>query len=116
LFQLGAELATPQPGQHGAHVVQDADVTRLEAAIDRWDAEMAPLREFILPGGCPAAAQLHLARCACRRAERQIVRLAAHAPIRGEVLCYVNRLSDALFVLARAANHSAGVPDTPWRK
>jgi cob(I)alamin adenosyltransferase len=116
LFNLGAELATPQPDKHGTNRIDDADVARLEQAMDRWQAELEPLREFILPGGCPAAAQLHLARCVCRRAERLMVSLAADEPLRGEVLRYVNRLSDTLFVLARHVNRLAGVPDITWRQ
>jgi len=116
LFSIGAELATPQADQHGTDLVQDADVAQLEAVIDGWEAELRPLREFILPGGTPVAAQLHLARCVCRRAERLIVRLAAEQPLRGEVVRYVNRLSDALFVLARTVNRLSGVPDVAWRR
>lgn len=116
LFNLGAELAMPQPAQASANLIQDADVAQLEEAIDRWEAALEPLREFILPGGCPAAAQLHLARCVCRRAERLLVGLAADAThVRGEVLRYINRLSDALFVAARSANRAAGVSDVKWR-
>ena len=78
--------------------------------------QLAPLRTFILPGGSPAAAHLHWARTVCRRAERLVVELAASEPIRGEVIRYVNRLSDALFVAARAANRLAGVPDVNWNQ
>jgi cob(I)alamin adenosyltransferase len=116
LFKLGAELATPQPEKDGANLIRDADVSQLEQAIDRWTAMLAPLREFILPGGCPAATQLQLARCVCRRGERLVVRLAADEPVRGEVLRYVNRLSDVLFVLARYTNRLAGVADVIWRQ
>ena len=116
LFNLGAELATPQPARHGTNLVQDADVVWLEQTIDAWEAELEPLSTFILPGGCPAAAHLHWARTVSRRAERLVVRLAATEPIRGEVLRYVNRLSDALFVAARTANRLAGVPDVAWER
>jgi cob(I)alamin adenosyltransferase len=116
LFNLGAELATPQPVPHGANLIQNADIARLEETIDRWEAGLEPLREFILPGGCPAAAQLHLARCVCRRAERLLVGLdSEEIAVRGEVFRYVNRLSDALFVAARLANRSAGIADVKWR-
>ena len=91
-------------------------VAALEAEIDRCDAELAPLRAFILPGGSPAAAQLHLARCVCRRAERRLVELAAAEPVRGELLRYVNRLSDLLFVLARVVNQVNRVPDVTWEQ
>ena len=88
----------------------DADVTRLEQWIDAADAELPPLRRFIVPGGAPAAATLHLARTVCRRAERHIVGLGADA-VDPLVIVYVNRLSDLLFVLARLANARAGVAD-----
>jgi cob(I)alamin adenosyltransferase len=116
LFNLGAELAMPQSAPASTNLIRDADVAQLEEAIDRWEAALEPLREFILPGGSAAAAQLHLARCVCRRAERLLVGLATYAaPVRGEVLRYINRLSDALFVAARSANRAAGVSDVKWR-
>lgn len=114
LFNLGAELATPQPAVHGTNLVGDADVAWLEQAIDGWEQSLAPLRTFILPGGSPAAAYLHWARTVCRRAERLVVELAAQETIRGEVIRYVNRLSDALFVAARAANQLVDVADVAW--
>ena len=88
-------------------------MTRLEHAIDPFEAELPPLRRFILAGGCPAGAFLHLARTVCRRAERGIVSLGedAVAPV---VIVYINRLSDLLFVMARAANRQAGVTETEW--
>jgi cob(I)alamin adenosyltransferase len=114
LFDLGAEIATPQPASRGTNLVRDDDVTELEAAIDRWEAELPPLRTFILPGGCAAAAQLHLARCVVRRAERRLVQLAAAESIRDEVLRYLNRLSDLLFVMTRAVNQANHVVDVTW--
>jgi cob(I)alamin adenosyltransferase len=116
LFDLGAEVATPSPAGHGTNLVNDSHILTLEAAIDRLDASLAPLREFILPGGVPAAAQLHLARCVCRRAERRLVELMSHEPVRGELLRYLNRLSDLLFVLARAVNQANGAPDVTWQR
>jgi cob(I)alamin adenosyltransferase len=116
LFDLGAELATPEPAAHGTNLVSDADVAWLEQEIDLWEQELAPLRTFILPGGSPAAAHLHWARTVCRRAERLVVQLAASEPIRGEVIRYVNRLSDALFVAARTANRLARVADVNWNQ
>jgi cob(I)alamin adenosyltransferase len=116
LFHLGAELATPQASQHGLQLVQDADVVRLEAAIDGWESRLEPLREFILPGGCLAAAQVHFARCVCRRAERELIAFSAVAPVRGGTIRYLNRLSDALFVVARTLNRLSGEPDVAWRK
>ncbi|MGD9632613.1 MAG: cob(I)yrinic acid a,c-diamide adenosyltransferase [Pirellulales bacterium] len=116
LFNLGAELATPEPAAHGTNLVSDTDVAWLEQSIDGWEQSLAPLKTFVLPGGSAAAAHLHWARTVCRRAERMIVELAERQSIRGEVLRYVNRLSDALFVAARAANLLLSVPDVPWQQ
>ena len=115
LFALGAQLA--DPGDRIAPRVRkaslgDADVERLEQAIDRLESELPPLRRFILAGGAPAGAALHVARTVCRRAERRMVALT---PAPDAVLIkYVNRLSDLLFVIARVVNHRAGVPDIEW--
>lgn len=116
LFDLGSEIATPQAAPGGPPQLEMEQVAALEAEIDRHEAELAPLRVFILPGGCPAAALLHLARCVCRRSERQLVTLSKVQEQRGPVLAYLNRLSDLLFVLARRANQTAGVPDVEWQK
>ncbi len=122
LFDLGAELATPPARldtRLGAKVplATDERVAALEAEIDRMEEELAPLKTFILPGGTSVAAALHMARAVCRRAERRTVTLAHldSAAVRPEALRYLNRLSDLLFVLARYANHTAGLPDVPWR-
>jgi cob(I)alamin adenosyltransferase len=116
LFDFGAELAARQPETLGTSPIRDDHVAELEAEIDRYDGGLEPLRSFILPGGAPAAAQLHLARCVCRRAERRLVSLAAAEPVRGELLRYVNRLSDLLFVLARATNQANRLPDIRWEQ
>lgn len=116
LFDLGAELATPEPAAHGTQLLGNPAIAALEQAIDRWEDELPPLKQFILPGGTPAAAQLHVARCVCRRSERSLVSLMREATIRPEVMVYLNRLGDLLFVLARAANHLAAQPDVPWTK
>jgi len=120
LFDLGAELSLP-PGAAPAPApreprVDAARTAALEAEIVRLQAALPPLHTFILPGGTPAAA-LHLARAICRRAERHAVALAHADPagVRPEVVRYLNRLSDLLFALARAANQQAGLPDAPWR-
>jgi cob(I)alamin adenosyltransferase len=86
----------------------------LEGAIDRMEESLAPLTTFIMPGGSPAGARLHLARTVCRRAERRVLAASRETPIRTEILVYLNRLSDFLFVAARRANHVAGVGDVPW--
>jgi cob(I)alamin adenosyltransferase len=116
LFDLGAELATSPDSkvELGIALVSEDEVVRLEQAIDRAETELAPLKTFILPGGSRAAAALHLARTVCRRAERKLVALSESETIRAECLRYLNRLSDTLFVLARLANHRAGVADQPW--
>jgi cob(I)alamin adenosyltransferase len=115
LFTLGAELACV-PGKESKlsmKLLGPADSERLERAIDSAVAELAPLKFFVLPGGTPQAAALHLARTICRRAERCVLALD-DTPARGEVVIYLNRLSDLLFVLARKANAVAGVEDIPW--
>ena len=116
LFDIGAELASSQSRADRGDVplVDDDDVAELEQAIDRADQDLAPLETFVLPGGSEAAARLHVARTVTRRAERHLVGLANDEPVRGEVLRYVNRLGDLLFVLARLANTRAGVADVPW--
>ena len=116
LFAVGARLA--DPSSRIADRVTKATVTAdqielLEKTMDRLETELAPLRRFILPGGSPAGALLHLARTVCRRAERRVVALGADAVEPG-VIIYLNRLSDLLFVMARAVNHRAGIPETEW--
>jgi len=115
LFALGAQLADPAdklaPRVTKA-IIADADVTRLEGAIDRLEGELPPLRRFILAGGTPAGAALHVARTVCRRAERRMV--ALDPPVDPVLLRYVNRLSDLLFVMARVVNHRGGIPETEW--
>jgi cob(I)alamin adenosyltransferase len=115
LFRIGAELATRDPAAYSIPAIALEQTSRLEQAIDEREAGLAPLREFILPGGAKAAAHLHLARCVCRRAERVVVQLAAQEFISSELVRYLNRLSDLLFVMARAVNQQCGKPDVPWR-
>lgn len=115
LFDLGADLATPGDNPGALRIVQ-SQVDRLEQEIDLLNAELAPLSSFVLPGGSPAAAALHLARTICRRAEREVVRLAAIEGERVEepALRYLNRLSDLLFVASRWAN-GRGAGDVLWK-
>lgn len=116
LFDLGADLATPgddfAPGEMTLRIIP-AQTDSLEQAIDALNAEMAPLTSFILPGGSEGSARVHLARAAARRAERAMVRLADEAPVNPAALAYINRLSDYLFVLARALNGN-GSEDVLW--
>lgn len=118
LFALGAQLATPDPAAHRTALIGQSHIASLEAAIDHFEEGLQPLSQFILPDGTPAAAGLHFARTVCRRAERRLVTLMQQSsdPIADELIVYLNRLSDLLFVLARAANHAAGFPDAPWQK
>jgi cob(I)alamin adenosyltransferase len=115
LFALGARLGDPSDTisqRVTKAVLQDADVLRLEQLIDRLEAELPPLAHFILPGGVEPGAALHLARTVCRRAERRMV--ALQPPVHELLIRYVNRLSDLLFVMARAVNHRVGVSETQW--
>jgi cob(I)alamin adenosyltransferase len=116
LFTIGAVLATPSGTKAETYIpkVRPEWSMALERAIDGFDRELAPLQQFILPGGSPAASHLHLARTVCRRAERRVVSLSRAISIEPQLLVYLNRLSDLLFVIARVANHRAGVPDVPW--
>lgn len=116
LFDLGAELACPDPTAKGTAILQAEDIAQQEAIIDELEKDLTPLTVFILPGGTKSAATLHLARCVCRRAEREIVALAQEVPIRELVLEFMNRTSDLLFVVARKENAEAGTPDVPWSK
>ncbi len=110
LFDLGGELSIP-----GHTIIKAAAVEQLEQQLDTLNAELPMLKEFILPGGSPAAAHCHLARSVCRRAERRLVTLANTESVNPAAVQYINRLSDYLFVLARHLNHSAQIPDVLWR-
>ena len=118
LFSIGGHLATPDPDKvrkalEKASLSSDR-VLRFEQVIDAADQELPPLMAFVLPAGTQKAAMLHLARTVCRRAERQVVHLAAEETVPGFFLVYLNRLSDLLFTLARLANHRAGTGDVTW--
>lgn len=117
LFDLGSDLATPAVSQarHPVPTVEARHVEKLEALIDEFNDVVGPLANFLLPGGSLGAAQLHVARTVCRRAERQATALARDEPIGVTVLPYLNRLSDALFVMARYQNHEEEVPEPLWR-
>ena len=111
LFDLGGELSIP-----GHAAVAAAHVDRLEAAVERYNADLPMLKEFVLPGGTRAAALAHVARTVCRRAERAVVALAGHEAVSTPSRIYLNRLSDLLFVVARALNRAGRVPDVLWQK
>jgi cob(I)alamin adenosyltransferase len=111
LFDLGAELAMP-----GTELVPAQRTTELEQLLDRFNADLPPLVEFVLPGGNEAAARCHLARTVCRRAERDLLRLAREHAVNPAALTYLNRLSDLLFVLARVLARRDGGREVTWRK
>ena len=110
LFDLGGELCIP-----GRSVLVEAQVTELENILDQLNSDLAPLKEFILPGGTRAAALCHVARSVCRRAERRVYTLSRNEAVAPASLKYLNRLSDLLFVMARALNHTSGTPDVLWQ-
>ncbi len=119
LFDLGGELATPDARERAASgkltpLLDEGSSERLEGWIDALEQELEPLTQFILPGGAPVAAALQLARTVCRRAERRTVSLATLEEVEGELLVYLNRLSDFLFVAARAVNRREGVEEPRW--
>ncbi len=110
LFDLGGELCIP-----GHVAIFDADIQKLEDTLDRFNADLPPLKDFILPGGGMAAAQCHLARTITRRAEREVVTLSHHDAVRPEAIRYLNRLSDLLFVLCRVLARGSGHGEVLWR-
>lgn len=110
LFDLGGELCIP-----GMALVDDDDIDRLEATLDRYNEDLPALKDFILPGGGLAAAHAHVARTVCRRAERETVALSRHEAVRPQAIRYLNRLSDLLFVLARVLARDAGHGEVLWR-
>jgi cob(I)alamin adenosyltransferase len=118
LFAIGGHLATPDPAKVAAALekaeLSDERVTQFEQVMDAAGAELPPLRAFVVPGGTPKAAALHLARTICRRAERSIVQLARDSAVPALFVIYLNRLSDLLFTLARLANHRDGAGDVTW--
>jgi cob(I)alamin adenosyltransferase len=118
LFAIGALLATPDRDKMKRQLekasIHDGRIRELERAIDEGDAELEPLKAFILPGGTPKAAALHVARTVCRRAERRVIALLPDEEIPEIVIVYLNRLSDLLFTLARVANNRAGAGEVTW--
>jgi cob(I)alamin adenosyltransferase len=118
LFELGAELASPDPVKQGTRTIGSPHIQRLETEIDTFLQSLPELKQFILPGGTRAAAGLHLARSICRRAERRLVAVIRHSQeeISLVLMAYLNRLGDLLFVLARLANAQANRPDILWQR
>ena len=109
LFDLGGELCVP-----GMEMILDRHIDRLESELDKLNADLPPLKDFILPGGSLAAAQAHLARTICRRAERRVISLARQEPVNDPVIRYLNRLSDLLFVIARTVARASGAGEVLW--
>jgi cob(I)alamin adenosyltransferase len=121
LFDIGAELASEKPvrrraARNGSFHLDASRVQHIERLIDEYDAKMPALRTFILPGGSSAASALHVARTTCRRAEREVVRLAGDEPVNPAVLTYVNRLCDLLFAMARYANKVDRRREVTWQQ
>jgi cob(I)alamin adenosyltransferase len=121
LFNVGAELASETAGDKAAEFGRmftdpDEKIADLERLTDEYDNRVEPLRTFILPGGAPGGAHLHLCRTVCRRAERRVVTLARTEDVNPAIARYLNRLSDLLFAMARAVNADSGQPETPWQK
>ncbi len=120
LFDLGAAVATPRTRAANEKIEKtrfdEEEISLLEQWIDEMDAALPKLSTFILPGGHPAGAMLHLARSLCRRAERQVIPLNHHADVSDKVICYLNRLSDYLFITSRMLNYIAGNPEINWKQ
>jgi cob(I)alamin adenosyltransferase len=121
LFSIGAELATPNPEQHEMRIIGDKHIQQLEQWIDQQQQGLPELKQFILPVGNLATTTTHLARSICRRAERRVITLACElaesdSPISNDLIVYLNRLSDLMFVLARKINHAAGDGETVWER
>jgi cob(I)alamin adenosyltransferase len=116
LFDIGADLATPEGAKHEAKILRISaeQVAEVERWIDAIDAGSPPMKSFVMPGGTELAARLHLARTVCRRAERAMIHLRHSEPVSDGAIVYINRVSDMLFAMARRVNREAGVNDVPW--
>jgi cob(I)alamin adenosyltransferase len=116
LFTIGSQLAAdPASSRMSLPDLQAADIVNLESAMDRMDATLPEMRNFVLPGGHPTVSYCHITRCVCRRAERLCVHLSESAAVKAEILQYLNRLSDYFFVLARKLAQDLGAEETPWK-
>lgn len=118
LFNIGSRLASDEKGEEftAGLSIKTEDIELLEVTIDRWEEDLPDLDHFILPGGTTAAAHCHVARTICRRAERRILEFAEKNSVQSEIIQYINRLSDMLFVLARKLNFDDGVDEIPWEQ
>lgn len=118
LFNIGSLLATDEKGEEitAGLIIREEDIHLLETTIDRWEEDLPALNQFILPGGTRAAAQCHLARTVCRRAERRILEFAERNKVQNEIIRYMNRLSDLLFVLSRKLNYDDGMDELIWEQ
>jgi len=116
IFDIGSELACPPDGKFDIQSVDTEDILVLESEIDEMDAELPPLKAFILPGGTSTSAHLHFLRAICRRTERTLLALHRINPVRNELIMYVNRLSDWMFCLSRLVNQRSGVEEQKWSK
>ncbi len=116
LFSVGAELATEKPQEANTRWIGESQVQMLEQSIDHFESQLPPLTQFILPAGHPATAALHVARAVCRRAERRVVSLAGTADVSEQLVIYLNRLGDLLFVLSRVVTQMAGLEEQPWKQ
>jgi cob(I)alamin adenosyltransferase len=116
LFDIGADLATPEGAKHEAKIqrITEEQVSEVEKWIDEIESGNTPMKQFVMPGGTELASRLHLARTICRRAERAMVHLSHSEPVSPGAIVYINRVSDLLFAMARRANREAGVEDVPW--
>jgi cob(I)alamin adenosyltransferase len=115
LFDLGGVLCVPGMDETAFTAMLDDRIAQMEKLMDGWMKVQGPLEEFILPGGSPASAHLHVARCHVRRAEQLVMTLHRAEPVNAAAIRYLNRLSDALFVMARETNRRTGVPDVTWK-
>lgn len=116
LFTLGSHLASdPEKNKMDLPELNENRINDLEQQIDRWDEELPPLKNFVLPGGHPTVSQCHIARCVCRRAERATIALAHTSYVQEHLVRYLNRLSDLLFVFSRKLTKDLGAEETPWK-
>jgi cob(I)alamin adenosyltransferase len=115
LFTIGSNLALETPGKFSIPLLEESDITVLESWMDEMDDGLPPMRNFVLPGGHPVVSHCHIARTVCRRAERQVLRMAEEIEVDALIVTFLNRLSDLLFVLARKLTFEGGFEEMPWQ-